>query len=203
MVRKLLIAIVAGIAAAAFGCATPENVNESGNANRAAAANANASASREGGNQSDSWITTRAKLALIADSRTSGFATDVVTQNQSVTLSGKVDTNDARDAAEGVVKGIEGVKSVNNQLQVVPEEKRREVNAKDEKINDDIEKALDSDPDLQDLSLSVDSNAGVVTLRGTVDNEEQLLKAAQALRKIPGVKSVVTTAVMIAGEKKP
>ncbi|HVF91956.1 MAG TPA: BON domain-containing protein [Blastocatellia bacterium] len=204
MMRKLLIVIVAGFAVAAFGCATPENANESGNANRAAATNANGngSAGREDGNHSDSWITTKAKLALIADSRTSGFATDVVTQNQSVTLSGKVDTNDARDAAEGVVKGIEGVKSVNNQLQVVPEEKRREVNAKDEKINDDIEKALDSDPDLQDLSLSVDSNAGVVTLRGTVDNEEQLLKAAQALRKIPGVKSVVTTGVLIAGEKK-
>ena len=153
-------------------------------------------------NHSDTWITTKAKLALIADSRTSGFATDVVTQDQAVTLSGKVDSAEARSAAEGVVKAVEGVKSVNNQLQVVPEEKRREVNAKDEKINDDIEKSLDSDPALQDLSLSVESNAGVVTLHGTVDNEEQLLKAAEALRQIPGVKSVVTSAVTVEGAKK-
>jgi hyperosmotically inducible periplasmic protein len=200
MIRKLLPAIVIGLAVTALGCASPGN--ENGNANRTAATNANENAGGGAGNTSDTWITTKAKLALIADNRTSGFSTDVVTQNQAVTLSGKVDSNEAKEAAEGVVKGIEGVRSVNNQLQVVPEEKRREVNAKDDKINDDIEKALDSDPDLQDLSLSVDSNAGVVTLRGTVDTEEQLLKAAQALRKIPGVKSVVTSAVTVANEKK-
>ncbi len=118
-----------------------------------------------------------------------------------MTLSGKVDSAEARSAAEGVVKAVDGVKSVNNQLQVVPEEKRREVNAKDDKINDAIEKSLDSDPALQDLSLSARSNAGVVTLLGTVDNEEQLLKAAESLRRIPGVKSVVTSAVTVAGAK--
>jgi hyperosmotically inducible periplasmic protein len=203
MMRKLLIAVAISFAATAFGCARPENADEGGNANRTAASNANGngSASSKDEDYSDTWVTTKAKLALIADNRTSGFATDVVTQDRVVTLSGKVDSDEARTVAEGVVKSVEGVKSVNNQLQVVPEEKRKEVNAKDEKINDDIEKALDSDPALQDLSLSVESNAGVVTLRGTVDTEGQLLKAAEALRRIPGVKSVVTSAVTVADEK--
>lgn len=200
--QRLLIAVAIGFAVTAFGCARPENADENGNANRTTASNANGNASGAGRDYSDTWITTKAKLALIADNRTSGFATDVVTQDQVVTLSGKVDSNEAKNAAEGVVKSIEGVKSVNNQLQVVPEEKRKEVNARDEKINDDIEKALDSDPALQDLSLSVESNAGVVTLRGTVDTEDQLLKAAEALRRIPGVKSVVTSAVTVTDEKK-
>lgn len=197
MMRKLLIAVVISLAAAALGCARPENGNDNGNANRATATGANANAGRGDGEHSDTWITTKAKLALIADNRTSGFATDVVTQGQVVTLSGKVDSEEAKSAADAVVKGIEGVKSVNNQLQVVPEEKRQEVNAKDEKINDDIEKALDSDPDLQDLSLTVESNGGVVTLLGTVSSEDELLKAARALRKIPGVKAVVTSAVTV------
>ncbi|HYP25397.1 MAG TPA: BON domain-containing protein [Blastocatellia bacterium] len=199
MMRKLLTAVVISLTTAAFGCAKPENANDGGNANRpaAAGANANANANRGEGDRSDAWITTKAKLALIADNRTSGFATDVVTQDQVVTLSGKVDSEEAKSAADTVVKGIEGVKSVNNQLQVVPEEKRQEVNAKDEKINDDVEKALDSDPDLQDLSLTVESNGGVVTMLGTVSSEEELLKAARALRRIPGVKAVVTSAVTV------
>ena len=202
MMRKLLIAVVVSFAGMALGCASPGNENEGGNANRTAATNANANASGGEGDHSDTWITTKVKLALIADNRTSGFATDVVTQNQAVTLSGKVDSNEAKEAANEVVKGIEGVRSVNNQLQVVPEEKRQEVNAKDEKINDEIEKLLNSHPDLQDLVLSVDSNAGVVTMLGSVDSEEQLLKAAQVLRGIPGVKSVVSSGVMVVGEKK-
>jgi len=202
--RKLLIAAVISFAVTAFGCAKPENADENGNANRAAASNANGqgSASSKDKDRSDTWITTKVKLALIADNRTSGFATDVVTQGQVVTLSGKVDSDEAKTSAESVVKSIEGVKSVNNQLQVVPEEKRKEVNARDEKINDDIEKALDSDPALQDLSLSVESNAGVITMLGTVETEDQLLKAAEALRKIPGVKSVVTSGVTVEDEKK-
>jgi hyperosmotically inducible protein len=195
--RRLLTAVVLVLASVAFGCARPENAGDEANANRAGAANANS-----GGNYSDSWITTKAKLALLADNRTSGFATDITTQDRVVTLSGKVDTNEARAAAEEVVRKIEGVSSVNNQLQVVPESKREEVNARDERIDDEIEKALDSDPNLQDLSLSIDNNAGVVTVDGTVDTEDQLLKAAEALRKIPGVKSVVTTGVKITNEKK-
>jgi hyperosmotically inducible periplasmic protein len=198
MIRKLLALAAITIVAFALACDRADNAN---NTNRPANANANANVARTSG-VSDTWITAKTKLALIADQRTSGFATDVDTNNGTVTLSGKVDTEQAKAAATEVARGIEGAKSVNNQLQVVPDAKRKDVNAADDKIEDGIKKALDADPKLKGLGLSADSNAGVVTLSGTVDTHEQLVNAAQAIRQVAGVKGVVTTPVTVRNERK-
>jgi hyperosmotically inducible periplasmic protein len=202
MIKKLSAMAVIALVTFALACERSENAN---NANRAATANsnttANANVARTSG-VSDGWITAKTKLALIADQRTSGFATDVDTNNGTVTLSGKVDIEQAKTAATEVARGIEGVKNVNNQLQVVPDAKRKDVNAADDKIEDNIKKAMDNDPNLKGLGLSADSNAGVVTLSGTVDTHEQLVNAAQAIRKMAGVKGVVTTPVTVRNERK-
>ena len=200
MMKKLSIVAVISLILFSLACDRTDNAN---NANRPANsnANANANAARDSG-RSDSWITAKVKLAMLADSRVSGFATDVDTNGGVVTLSGKVDEQTNKSAAEEVTRGIEGVKSVNNQLQVVPDAKRSQVNAADDKIEDGIKKAMDADAGLKGLGLSVDSNAGVVTLDGSVDTHDQLVNAAQAIRKIPGVKSVVTTAVTVKNERR-
>jgi osmotically-inducible protein OsmY len=202
MTRRLLTAFVTSAILFSLACQTADNTNQPANANRAATAsdNANRDSARTG--LSDSWITAKTKLALIADSRTSGFETDVDTREGMVTLSGKVDTNEAKTAAEDVARKVEGVKNVNNQLQVVPEAKRKEVNATDEKITDSIEAAVEKDAAIKDLSLTASSNAGVVTIDGTVDTHDQLLKYAQAVRGVPGVKSVVTTPVQVRENKR-
>ena len=183
-----------------LACDRTDNAN---NANRPANANANANVNvaRDTGT-SDSWITAKLKLALLADGRVSGFATDVDTKDGVVTLSGKVDEQANKAAAEEVAKGISGVKSVNNQIQVVPDAKRSQVNAADDKIEDEIKTVMDADAGLKGLGLRADSNAGVVTLDGSVDTHDQLVKAAQAVRKVPGVKSVVTTPVTVKNERK-
>ena len=200
MMKKFWAGAVISLFLFSLACDRADNAN---NANRPANANANANANaaRDTG-RNDSWITAKVKLAMLADSRVSGFATDVDTNGGVVTLSGKVDEQVNKSAAEEVARGIEGVKSVNNQLQVVPDAKRSQVNAADDKIEDDIKKAMDADAGLKDLGLRVDSNAGVVTLDGSVDAQDQLVKAAQAIRKIPGVKSVVTTAVAVKNERR-
>ncbi len=61
---------------------------------------------------SDSWITTKVKSALLADSVTKGFKISVETVNQVVALSGTVDTQASADHIVGLVKQIEGVASV-------------------------------------------------------------------------------------------
>ena len=202
MIKQLLVMASMVLVMFVVACERAENAN---NANRSASANANnnanANAARTSG-VSDAWVTAKTKLALIADKRTSGFATDVDTNNGTVTLSGKVDTEQAKTAATEVARGIEGAKSVNNQLQVVPDAKRKDVDTADDKIKDAIKKAMDTEPNLKGLSLSADSNAGVVTLSGTVDTHEQLVKAAEAIRRIPGVKVVATTPVTVRNERK-
>ena len=198
MIRKLFLMIVISAVSINIACVSSENAaNRNANTN----ATANADTKNRGDGRSDAMITFEVKLGLIADGRTSGFATDVDTRDGTVTLSGKVDTEQARAAADEVAKKVDGVKSVNNQLQVVPEAKRKEVDATDEKITDAIEKAMDTDPSLTDVGLSANSNNGVITLDGTVETREQLLKAAEAIRKVPGVRSVDTKPVTVTSDK--
>jgi hyperosmotically inducible periplasmic protein len=195
MMRKLFLIASTVLLLFTLACARNENLNR---ANANAAANANRAES--GAARSDSWIALKTKLALMANSPTSGYETEVDARDGVVTLTGKVDTGAAKTEVEQVARKVEGVRNVNNQLQVVPEARRGEVNAADDKIKDAIGKLMDTDPNLQGLSLSVDSNAGVVSLDGSVDRLDQLWKAAQAIRKVPGVKSVVTTGVTVRDE---
>jgi hyperosmotically inducible protein len=198
MIRKLFLTIACGAVLLNIACGGSENENA---ANRNAGANANANARAKSSGFNDARISLEVKLALIADGRTSGFATDVDTRDGTVTLSGKVDTDQAKSAADEVAKKIDGVTSVNNQLQVVPDAKRKEVDATDDKITDAIEKAMDTDPSLTDVGLSANSNNGVITLDGTVETREQLLKAAEVIRKVPGVRSVDTKPVTVTTDK--
>jgi len=194
MIRKLSLSLSISFLLLTLACARNENANRaSANAN----ANANANRAASGATRSDSWIALKTKLALMASSPTSGYETEVDAKEGVVTLTGKVDTNDARSEAEKVARKVEGVRNVNNQLQVVPEARRKEVNAADSHIKDEIQKLMDNDPKLQNLSLSVDSNAGVVSLDGSVDTIEQLWHAAQVIRQLPGVKAVVTSGVTV------
>jgi len=185
MIRVLLFFLAVSLLLLTIACGRNENANRAAaNANT----NANANSSASGAARSDSWIALKTKLALVANSPTSGYETDVDVKEGVVTLTGKVDTNEAKTAAEQVARKVDGVRNINNQLQVVPEARRQEVNATDSRIKDEIQKLLDSDPKLQNLSLSVDSNAGVVSLDGSVDTVEQLWHAAQAIRKVSALK---------------
>ena len=64
----------------------------------------------------DASITAKVKTALIAESDLSGFAIDVDTSANVVTLNGTVDSDAKRERAETVAKGVEGVKEVKNNL---------------------------------------------------------------------------------------
>jgi hypothetical protein len=75
----------------------------------------------------DSWITTKTKTALLADKRVSSFQIKVKTNRGVVMLRGKVDSAEERSAAERIARGIDGVRSVSNLLQVVPRTQRKAV----------------------------------------------------------------------------
>jgi hyperosmotically inducible protein len=61
---------------------------------------------------SDSWITTKVKSELLADSVTKGFDISVETSHGVVTLSGSLKSQDAIDHAKALAAKIKGVKSV-------------------------------------------------------------------------------------------
>jgi len=139
-------------------------------------------------NVSDSWITSKAKIALFADSRVPGTSVNVETQKGTVFLRGKVDNDAAKAAAEEIAKGIDGVKSVKNELQVVPASEKKMVEAKDEDLTKQVKSRLQNDARLKKVDVRVDN--GVVTLQGKVASIADSARASQLARGVPGVRAV-------------
>jgi hyperosmotically inducible protein len=137
---------------------------------------------------SDSWITSKAKIALFADDRVKGREVSVETKNGEVHLRGKVDSAEAKTAAGEIAKGVEGVKNVKNDLQVVPATSRKAVNASDKDITKAVEARFAKDPQLKKIDVRTD--AGVVTLSGEVPSISASAKASEMAFRVDGVKSV-------------
>ncbi len=143
-----------------------------------------------GDTASDAYITTATKMRLLADSRTPALDVNVDTSRGVVTLFGMVPTREAKAAAEEDARKVSGVKKVANELQVVSPAKQAEVKARDEDVQREVKKAIDSRPELSDASIKVDVKNGVARLSGTVPDENDRLSAAIAARSAPGVRAV-------------
>jgi len=137
---------------------------------------------------SDSWLTSKTKIALFADERVKGREVRVETVKGEVFLRGKVDSAEAKTAAGEVAKGIEGVQSVKNDLQVVAPGNRKMVDAKDGDIDKAVKARLSKDAQVK--SVDVRTDASVVTLTGEVPSIVASAKASEMARMVPGVKSV-------------
>jgi hyperosmotically inducible protein len=136
----------------------------------------------------DSWVTSKTKIALFSDDRVKGSQVKVETIDGVVHLRGKVDSAEAKVAATSVAQGIEGVKSVKNDLQVVSPGARKAVDAKDSDIAKAVESRLSRERDLKKIDVRAD--AGVVTLTGEVPTIDASAKASEVARGVGGVRSV-------------
>jgi hyperosmotically inducible protein len=143
-----------------------------------------------GSTAGDLWITSASKMRLLADSRTPALDINVDTNDGIVTLFGIVDTADAKQAAEEDVRKVTGVKRVANELQVVAKAKQEAVKARDEDVENEVKRALESREDLRRAGIGVEVKNGVARLSGTVPSQEQRITAAVAARTAQGVRSV-------------
>jgi hyperosmotically inducible periplasmic protein len=105
-------------------------------------------------------------------------------------IRGKVDSDEAKQSAEGVVKGIDGVKSVKNELQVVAPAKREAIDDKDASITTRVNAQIAKDSSLKDAGIHAQTNAGVVSLSGEVSSLMTSAQASWTVWQVPGVKSV-------------
>jgi hypothetical protein len=76
--------------------------------------------SRIGTGVNDSWLWFKTRAALMTTEDLRDSTIDVDVENEVVTLRGTVETAAQKSKAVQVAKGIEGVKSVNDQLKVAP-----------------------------------------------------------------------------------
>ena len=88
--------------------------------------------------RSNSSITMTTKLRLISDGDVPALDIGVDTHDGRVTLFGVVPTVAAKEAAELDTKRIDSVRSVSNDLQVVPTAKREWVDTKDEMVTETL-----------------------------------------------------------------
>ena len=137
---------------------------------------------------SDSWLTAKTKIALFADERVKGRQVSVETVNATVTLRGKVDSDEAKAAAASVAKAVEGVNSVRNDLQVVPPGDRKMTDASDKDITQQVEGRLAKDAQLKKVDVRADG--GAVILTGAVPSIGASARASELAREVPGVRSV-------------
>lgn len=138
----------------------------------------------------DTWLTAKTKIALAADGRVKGRQIDVETTKGQVMLRGKVDSDSAKQAAWDIAKGLDGVKTVKNDLEVVAPATREMVEDKDDAITTRVKEHIAMDSRLKKSDISVQTNAGVVSLTGEVMDIMTSANASWTTRQVPGVKSV-------------
>ena len=137
----------------------------------------------------DTWLTAKTKIALFADARVKGSEINVETSQGLVMIRGKVDSDEAKQAAEEITAGIDGVKSVRNELQVVAPAKRAWMND-DASITIRVIAKIAKDYALSVAGIHAETNAGVVSLSGEVSSLLTSAQASWTVWQVPGVKSV-------------
>jgi hyperosmotically inducible protein len=107
-----------------------------------------------------------------------------------VSLMGQVTNPVLKDSAEKVVKKIEGVESVNNQIEVLP------TSSNDDRIRRQVARAIFNDERLFHYSMGsvppihIIVKNGHVTLEGLVNSQTDKDEAALRANGVPGVFSV-------------
>ena len=137
---------------------------------------------------SDSWLTAKTKIALFADERVKGRQVSVETVKGTVSLRGKVDSDEAKTAAAAVAKAVEGVKDVRNDLQVVPPGDRKVIDTSDKDLTRQVEGRLSKDARLKKVDVRTDG--GAVILTGAVSSIGASARASELAREVPGVRMV-------------
>jgi len=138
----------------------------------------------------DAWITSAVKTRLLADERTPALDVNVDTTDGHVTLFGMVATQEAKKAAEDDAHKVSGVKTVANELEIVPSAKADAVKRDDKQVKDGVERALKAQNELKNDSIDVEVRNGVARLSGSVDDANDRLRAAAIARSAAGVRAV-------------
>jgi hyperosmotically inducible protein len=169
--------------------------------------------------QTDPGITTAVKAKFAGDDVVKAYKIDVDTKDHVVTLTGAVDSSQAKRRAVELARETEGVNNVIDNLTVSPgvtpttgiddsakEKADDKVDAAQKTAGDAAERTgevmsdaaittavktkLVADTTTPGLKIDVDTSNGVVTLNGTVPNAAEKRRAIELARETSGVKSV-------------
>jgi hyperosmotically inducible protein len=162
--------------------------------------------------QSDIGLTTKVKAKLAADDTVKAYKIDVDTKNAIVTLNGSVDNDAARAQAVQLARATDGVKDVVDNLKIEPPpaattgtqpppmvkeplpppvEPGKSEAKTDTTITAEVKGKLLEDRNVSGLSIDVDTDNGVVTLKGKVKSAAEKAQALKLANSVAGVTRVV------------
>ncbi len=151
---------------------------------------------------SDAWLMTKVKATLLFHRNVSGTATEVFAENGTITLRGEASSAAQKDLTAEYALDVDGVKTVNNMMAVVPAALKREKETTAEKTDAVIESIDDASisalvkttllyhRSTSSLNTIVTTKDGMVTLEGTVKNAAEKDLAGKLASDVYGVKSV-------------
>ena len=161
-----------------------------------------------GATLSDASITAAVKAKYLGDERLKRADISVTTTNGVVTLTGNAPSMDARAAAEETARSVNGVKSVDNQIEAPSiadkmgaktkhAAKTTERAVSDSWITTKVKSRLLADSLTKGFAIGVKTVNGVVMLSGSVDTQNAADRAATLAREITGVKSVDASGIVV------
>jgi hyperosmotically inducible periplasmic protein len=149
--------------------------------------------------QSDAGITTAVKGKLAVDSQVHSSEINVDTKDGVVTLTGNIDSQQAKDRALKLARETKGVRDVQDMISVRQASGEGSAPSPDRSLGERIDDAgitmkvkakLLDDPMVKGLKIDVDTRDGVVYLTGSVSGEAEKQKAIDLARSIEGVRDV-------------
>jgi len=157
----------------------------------------------------DAWIDGKAETVLLMNTNLNNFDINTDVKNGKVILTGKVGSDLDKELAEELVLSLDGVNDVDNELSVV---KNSDMHKKDMKsvISDTESDLTDAkistvittrylfNSEVSGTDIDVDTDNGVVTLKGTVESEAEKQLAINIAKNAEDVHNVVDELTIIA-----
>ena len=147
----------------------------------------------------DVGVTTKVKAKFAADDVVKASQIEVETRNGTVTLTGNVDSEDAKERALQLARDTAGVVKVVDMIAArrasgsgdAPEPARTAGEVVDDSgITMSVKSRLLDDPQVKGLKIDVDTREGVVFLTGSVRSDAERQQAIQLAKDTKGVRDV-------------
>lgn len=146
----------------------------------------------------DQNITDAIEDELLFDQAVPYTRIDIETDAGVVTLSGSVESLQAKDRAGTLAETVKGVRAVVNRIEVQPTDARS-----DAAVRSDVESALLADPATESYEIDTTVDDGTVFLSGTVDSWQEKELASTVAKGVRGVKAVRNNITIEYETKRP
>ena len=168
----------------------------------------------------DAWIDGKAETVLLMNTNLNNFDINTDVKNGKVMLTGKVNSEVDKELAEELVLSLDGVTEVENDLTVIELKGAKDLTTVDQmnaKHHDSTMMDSDTESDLTDAKITtvittrylfdsevggtdidVDTDNGVVTLKGTVESDAEKQLAMEIAKNAEDVREVVDELTVIA-----